>query len=219
MAGPASRENGKKGGRPRKTGLPPAAGDAPPLEAPLEAPQPTDPPVDAPFMLTTNEFGLSRREEVFVAAYLVNPSAAAAYREAHPRCSEATSQTNGPGVLRKTHIQAALAAGRRAQWLRLQMDGDEALARIANIARGDIGEVLPENDRLRLLPEEVRRRIKSVRETKYGREIVLYDALHATEVIAKATGKLKDIVRVENLEDIMARANALAAAGAGGAPA
>lgn len=182
--------------------------------------RPRNPPAGTPaFELTPNPFGLTPSEERFVAAYLDNDNASEAYRIAHPRCSDRTSQTNGPLVLRKTAIQDALAEARRARWVRLQMDGDEALARIANVARGDIGDVLVDGDRLKSLPEDVRRRIKSIRETKFGRVVELYDAMHANEVIAKATGKLKDTVRVENLEEIMARANALAReqAPAGGA--
>lgn len=199
----AARLNGQRGGRPRKS-RDVSAGES------TERPQATDRADDPAFALTANPFGLTAREQRFVEAYVADPNAHAAYKLAHPRCSDRTAYTNGAAVLRKTHIQQALDAERRAQWVRRQMDGDEALARIANVARGDIGDVLPESDRLKLLPEDVRRRIKSIRETKYGREIVLYDALHANEVIAKATGKLKETVRVENLEDIMARANQLA---------
>lgn len=89
------------------------------------------------------------------------------------------------------------------------MDGAEALRHLTRIGRSDIGAVLHPDDPIAKLPEDVRRTIKTVRPTKFGRVIELYDALSANLAIAKGTGTLSDRHEVHvkhTLEDIVAGA-------------
>lgn len=159
---------------------------------------------------------MTRGEERFVAEYLVDETASAAYRRAHPKCSEATAYTNGAAVLRKTHIQQAVADARRQQFLKAGMSGEEAAAIVANAARAEIGDYLAEADPIRTLPLDIRRRIKSITPTKYGRKIELHDAPHYALAIAKGLGVFTDSLQVSmSLEAIMAAANVVQREAAG----
>lgn len=198
MPGSASRENGKKGGRPRKD----RGTSTPPTDA---ATQPIDSSQDPPFQLTANPFGLTRREQRFVDDFVISGNASASYRVAYPRCSDATSNTNGPRLLAKAGVVDAITEARKQQWIAKQGDVEEAEARIWNFARGEMGEVAPKGHWVHTLPLEVRQRIKKIREHKYGTDYELYDAMHANEVLLKIRGRMKETVKVENLAEIIAK--------------
>lgn len=163
----------------------------------------------------------TKKENLFILEYLKDANGARAYRETHPRASQATAEANSHKLLKRPRVIAALAAESKAQLGRLQMDADEALVGITRIARADIRGLFTEFGSLKPMkdwPDEVALVVKSISETKYGKRLELYDKLHALETIAKIHKLLKDSVVVEvPLEEIMARANALQADG--GAPA
>jgi phage terminase small subunit len=85
------------------------------------------------------------------------------------------------------------------------LTGDQALERLSLIAQADITELLPKQHRLRKLPRQLRLLIKSVRPTAHGEVLEVHDAMRATELLARAGGKLKETIQVESLEDVLAR--------------
>jgi hypothetical protein len=85
------------------------------------------------------------------------------------------------------------------------LTGDEALARLSSIARADITLFLPKTHRLRKLPADLRVLIKAIRPTAHGEYLELHDAMRATELLARAGGKLKETIQVESLEDVLTR--------------
>ncbi len=182
----AARANGRKGGRPKgskkKTAETPAAAAAV-TSAPAQA---IAPPIE-------NAHGLTPRELLFVAAYtgVALGNASKSYELAGYSGRGGAQRTNACKMLTKDHIAAAISERLALRVERLSvMDGDEALERISVLARGEIGLVLGPHDVLSKLPLEARMLIKSVRDTKHGRHIELYDALRASEIMAKAGGKL-----------------------------
>lgn len=216
----AAKLNGKKGGRPRKHPLPvPVEAAQAPAVDPLEThPDPkTDEthethgtPVDV-LDSFDNPFGLTPRELLFVEAYVgvAAMNASEAYRLAGFQCAPASVGPNAGRLIKKDRVAKAvhtrLAA--RVQQLRI-MDGDEALARITQFARADIRKLFPPDSAIAKLPDEIAGCIKSVMPGKYGMRLELVDPLRANELMAKATGKLKETIKVEHtLEQIMALAN------------
>lgn len=75
---------------------------------------------------------------------------APAYRSVHPKAKPNTAATEGWRILRKPEIAAFIEKKRRERFRRLQMDGDEALARLSLDARVDITELF--DDAGKMLP-------------------------------------------------------------------
>src|SRR5688572_11902551 len=186
----AARRNEKNGGCPRKNRAiqPTSEVSAPVATAPEK---PTAEPAEKRTTTLENPFGLSPRELLFVEAYcgVANFNATKAYEMAGYRSSDA----NACRLIGKDRVSQAVAAkvASRAQLLQV-MDGDEALGRITEFARADIRLLFPEDHPYRRLPDAVARSIKAVTPNRYGTRIELYDALKANELMAKASGKLKE---------------------------
>lgn len=204
----AARLNSKKGGRPRKTR---DASPPPSVSAPTET-NPPAPETDASAL--NNPFNLTAKELLFVAAYCgaALGNATKAYALAGFKGTGSVARSNACNLLAKDRVAKAVGAGlaKRVEQLSV-MDGEEALQRISRFARADIRAVLGDDDPIAQLPADVACLIKSVTPTRYGRRIELYDALRANELVAKASGKLRELhdVRVtRSLEDILAEANA-----------
>jgi len=158
---------------------------------------------------------LTPKEERFVAEYRVDENATRAYQRIHPRCCPATAQTEGPLYLRKPQIQQALAELRRLDFGKAGMGPEEAAAIVANAARGEMGDYVGEHDPIRKMSLDIRRRIKSITPTKYGRRIELHDAPHYALAIAKGLGVYTDTLEVsKSLAEIVALSWKLPAEGA-----
>lgn len=171
------------------------------------------PPVEPPTL--ENPFDLTPKELLFVEAYcgVANFCAIKAYEVAgySMRGIQSTRYANAVKVLGKPKIQQAIETKLAARIRRVRvMDGDEALERLTLYARADIGKVLAPEDPLAKLPDDVRLTIKAVRPNQFGRVIELYDSMKATELLAKAAGKLTEHhehKHTHTLEDIVAGAS------------
>lgn len=158
---------------------------------------------------------LTDKESRFVTAFLGEANGNAAKAAELAGYGKTSAKVTGSRLLKKPKVQAALVslrANRVSQALQADeivrarvMTGDEALERLTLFARVDATEFLDPEDSLRALPADLRACIKSVKETKFGRNIEFHDAMRATELLAKAGGKLKEIVQVESLEDLIAQ--------------
>lgn len=199
---------GKRAGAGRKKKAEKAASQAAP------APTHTETPVPADALAVTLLRACTGREQAFILELVAHPDLT--HREAFRRAgfswkSDNSIDANGSKVLRRDRVKKALAALRTAalesKVAAVVMTGEEALERLSTFARADIGQILGPDDPLSKLSLEVRQTIKAVRPTRYGRVIELFDSLRATELMAKASGKLTEKHEHDHkftLEDIVA---------------
>ena len=141
---------------------------------------------------------LTHSEELFALEYLANGyNATAAYKAVHPRASQRTAEVNGSRILRKAEVSRFVAGERAARKKRLRVFGDEALELISLYARADIGALFKDGRLMKLdeMPLNVRRTIKSIRDTTQGPVIVLHDAMEAARLMAIADGELSTSVK------------------------
>ena len=156
---------------------------------------------------------LNKAQEVFVSEYLQCFNATEAYSRAYPKAKRTTAGANGHELLKKTEIAEQI----QARLAEVHMSADEALKRLADMARGDIGQFM---DRLGGLDIQSARdagltplikKIKQRTVTKIGKkdddddiethdlEIELYSAKDAIETILRVNGKLKGDAPVINI--------------------
>jgi hypothetical protein len=134
-------------------------------------------------MSATN--GLTDKQAAFVEAYLTCWNGAEAARQAGYAYPRQSAYEN----LSKPYIQQVI----RNRLLGLQMTADEALNRLADQARGDIGDFLGKGGILNLedaKDQGLTHLIKSISWTKYGVKIELYDAQAALMHIDRYHGGL-----------------------------
>jgi hypothetical protein len=140
----------------------------------------------------TRSASLTPKQTLFVAEYLANGlNATRAYLASHPNCrSQSAAAVEGHRTLRIPKVQRAIAAAHAERFERLKMDGDEAMALLAVIARADLAEAVDAETGAMLpvhrWPLTLRLAVKSVK----GRSITLHDGLKACELIARAAGRL-----------------------------
>ena len=149
---------------------------------------------------------LSKKHQVVLDNYLISFHQTKAYQSAYPSASEVSARTAAARLFAddnfSRHLQARLAE--------VHMSADEAIKRLSDMARGDIGQFM---DRLGSLDIQAARdagltplikKIKQRTITKIGKkdddddteihdlEIELYSAKDAIDTILKVGGKLKD---------------------------
>jgi phage terminase small subunit len=207
----AARQNGKKGGRPRK--FRGRRDDGTPI-LPLEPRFPTPPTID-------NPFGLGPMPLLFVEAYCGTAKFNAT--KAYELAGFKPNRFNAARLLTNEHIQDAIAAKLLPRLKALAiMDGDEALEGISSMGRVDIRTLFnPETGALLKMaqwPAATADAVKTITPNKYGTKIELYDKLRARELMAKVAGRLverHDLKHTFSLEDIVAGTPAPLVVGAG----
>jgi hypothetical protein len=147
----------------------------------------------------TSDVGtLSPAQREFCLEYLRNGfNATAAYKAAYRGVVDATARSNGWRLLTNADILAFLAPHMERRWKRLQIGGDEALARIAMDARLDPrlffderGKPLKPHD----WPDAVAGSVKAIEFRKDGgTKLTFVDGLSARRMILEQTGKLKAV--------------------------
>lgn len=159
----------------------------------------------------TQKKTLTRKQRVFVDEYLKCFNGAEAARRAG--YSESRARTTAAELMAEGSISEQI----QARLAEVHMSADEALKRMADIARGDIGDF---TDRLGLLDMQTAKdngltklikKIKQRTVTKIGKsdkdedvevhdlEIELYSAKDALETVLKVTGKLKGDAPIINI--------------------
>jgi hypothetical protein len=139
---------------------------------------------------------LKKNDELVALEYLANGhNATAAYRSVHPNCSQRTAEVEGSRTLRKPEVAAFIDRQQRERFRRLQMDGDEALARIAMDARADITELFDEHGRIlppKLWPAHLSNSVEAFELKRDGSmKVRLASKTMARRTILEHTGKLK----------------------------
>lgn len=138
---------------------------------------------------------LTAPQKVFCLTYLENGfNATRAYMKAHPTVNYQVAQTEGWRNLRKPAIASWLRERMDLAWKPLAMSGDEALARIALMARADLRCLFDEAGRLKpphRWPEEIAELVEAV-EWEKGK-VRLASKSAALRTILEQTGKLKTL--------------------------
>lgn len=155
----------------------------PPARTPTKSPDPAD--------------GLLPAQREFCLAYLANGfNATAAYAKAYPDAADESARRAGSRLLlTNVDVQAFLKPQLDAHWKALQMDGEEALARVALDARADLralydkdGKPLHPKD----WPDELANSIEAVDLKDDGTyKVKLTSKGHARRTILEVTGKIK----------------------------
>lgn len=152
---------------------------------------------DPPAKLPHEEADLTAAQYEFCLAYLANGfNATAAVRAAYPDVtSDVTIRAMGSENLTKPNIRAFLAPKMQDHWKALQMDGEEALARVALDARADLrglydadGKALHPKD----WPDDLANSIEAVDLKEDGTyKVKLTNKGQARRTILEQTGKIK----------------------------
>lgn len=144
--------------------------------------------------------GLTDKQKAFVEEYLACWNATEAARRAGYQGNDNTLSTIGCQNLRKLNIAEKINERLRAK----AMSADEILARLADQARGDLGDLLNEEGRIDLL--DVKQRglshlLKSVSYFRSGRvKVEMYDAQAALIQLGRAHGLFRDRQESWNME-------------------
>lgn len=146
---------------------------------------------------------LKPQQRAFVRFYDANGgNGTKAYLASHPDCKSRQAAAQGAfETLRNPEVQAQLQALEADRWVRLQMSGDEALARVAQDARADIRDLVDDEGKFLPLhhwPESVAHSVKSFRATLSTTgaptviQVTMNDPLAARRMVLEQQGKLKN---------------------------
>lgn len=138
---------------------------------------------------------LTDKQQVWLEHYLTCWNATEAARKAGYKDPYKSGYENSKKLYIREEIAARLAAKK--------MTADEALARLSDIARGDMTDFLAvQRNGLAVLDMNAAERagklflVKKYKETKYGFEVELHDPMRALELIAKHHGVLRENVAI-----------------------
>lgn len=149
--------------------------------------------------------GLTARQYAFARHYLANGyKAAPAYRAAYPGVTQGTSETEGSQTLRHPRVSAYIRTQLDKHWKTLHMDGDEALALVAQDARADIRQLFDEHGKLKaphLWPDDVASSVEGY-EVDKGK-VKLVSKGQARRTILEVTGKVKGEASADELAEAM----------------
>lgn len=161
---------------------------------------------------------LTNRQRAFVEHYLTCWNATEAARRA--KYSAKTAQEQGSRLLSNVMVQAAIAK----RLTELKMTADEVLLRLAQHARGDIGDLLDASGNIDLKTARRLKRLHLVRrisDTDKGISVEMYDAQAALVQIGRAlkmfvdrqelTGKDGGPIAIEDVEAVRQKRWAAAA--------
>jgi phage terminase small subunit len=137
---------------------------------------------------------LTNGQLLFAQAYVANGcNGARAYRETHPKANNQTCQVEACRLLREPKVASYVKRELEAKHKRMAMEGDEAIALLSARARANLTHAFDEKGKLLpfdVWPAELQLALKSYDDGK----VVLHDGLKAAELMARATGRLKDAV-------------------------
>jgi phage terminase small subunit len=163
----------------------------------------------------TEELKLSRKHRLFVDEYLRCFNATRAYLRVYPSSSERAARANAARLIATDNIKAAV----EQRLAEVHMSADEALALLAEHARGDIGEIMEAttfgyNLDMRKAKEtgftKLIKKVKQKTVTIMGKgedsedteihtiEIETYDAQAAIDKVLRVAGRYKDVGTPEN---------------------
>jgi len=154
---------------------------------------PSRKPQDAPGRAHVN---LEQKHRAFALAYLANGhNAGRAYLYVHPGITSPAAWTGGWEWLRRPEVQGFIRVELQKAWGNLEMAAQEALGRLALMARATLDMALDEEGNLlepACWPPELKEAAKSW-ERKSGK-VVLGDKLAALRVVLELAGKLRNPV-------------------------
>lgn len=150
---------------------------------------------------------LNKAQQVFVSEYLKLFNATAAYLIAYPKSKRDSARANAARLIAEDNVKAEI----QSRLDEIHMGADEALKRLADMARGDVTEFITpmgafDIDKIRKSGKgHLIKKIKQKTVTKIGKtdtdedtevhdtEIELYDAQAAIRDILKISGRYKEL--------------------------
>ena len=160
---------------------------------------------------------LNTKQQVFVSEYLKCFNGTDAYLKAYPKVKHDSARAAAARLLAEVSVKAEIESRLSA----LHMGADEALKRLASIARGDVGEFINEFGGVDLGEAHAKgltpliKKVKQRTVTKIGKtdkdedtevhdtELELYSALDALRDILKIHGKYKEEVNLNVTKPII----------------
>ena len=151
---------------------------------------------------------LTARQRFFAHEVVKNGfNAGAAYREVYPEASRATSETNGPRLLRKPHVAALVAKLQGVQLAKVDASAQRVKDELARLAFVDAtqackrdGSLLPLHD----MPEDVRRAVSGFEiagKARKVRKVRFWSKPEALGLLAKHHGLLREIIEVSDVTE------------------
>jgi hypothetical protein len=138
---------------------------------------------------------LTAAQRVFATSYLRNGfNGRRAYLEAHPKASLRTADVAASKSLNIPKVRQWLAKRLEPIWKSRQMDGEQALARIAQIAAFDVRDLYDEQGALLNVadwPDSIVGVVRSVQDGPYGLKVSVESPHAALRTILEQTGKLR----------------------------
>lgn len=148
--------------------------------------------------------GLTPAQREFCLTYLGNGfNATQAYVQAYPGSSYEAARRSASDLLTLPDIRAFLKEPLEQHWKALQMDGEEALARIALLSTLDVGECFNEDGTLRPLtdwPALYRQCVESI-DIEKGK-VKVGSRLQALRTILEVGGKIKNPSADDAIRDL-----------------
>lgn len=151
--------------------------------------------------------GFSPAVKTFITAMIGHPNITRAYKLAYPTCKVTSAAANGNRMMRVDRVREAIEAGRAAKLKALEMDGDEALRRMALIARVDIRQLYDEAGELKPVhewPDELALAVKAIEPGQHGTRVKFDSRLAALELVARADGKFTHKIELGADDDLAA---------------
>ena len=165
---------------------------------------------------------LNKAQQVFVSEYLKLFNATEAYLVAYPKSKRDSARANAARLIAEDSVKAEI----EARLAEIHMSADEALKLMADIARGDIGDVIDNFGSVDMVEARKKGKTKLIKRlkqrtiTKIGKnksdpdeeihetEVEFYPADSAIRDILKIHGKYKDTIQLpESLRIEIVRAS------------
>ncbi len=188
---------------------------------------------------------LTPKQRRFVAEYLIDLNATAAYQRAGYKATEEAARRNAHRLLTKADIQQAIQDGQSKVIAKTELKAEDVINELRLLAFSDIGQILDFTDTdaklrpVKDIPEAARRVLSSMKVKRHLEgsgddarmvevvEFKLWDKLSALEKLAKHLGLLIDRteftgelrLRIVADDDFYGKGNRVESAEADGAPA
>lgn len=124
---------------------------------------------------------LTAKQQAFVAEYLIDLNASAAYQRAYPGAKPASARVQSCRLLVDPNIQAAIAAGKAARAERVEITADRVLQELAKLVFFDVRTLFREDGTLKP-PSEL--------------DDIAASAVSSVEVIEEFDGTGRDKVQI-----------------------
>ena len=136
---------------------------------------------------------LDHVEHTFALAYLTNGfSQTEAWQQTHRDVKRTTCRVEGCRMMQRPHVKRFIAERLEQAWAKHQMGAEEALGRLAELARCDIGDFYDDQNQLLAVHDWPAAARRAVKEVKWDEnKVVVHDKQQPLRTILEVSGKVK----------------------------